>query len=53
MPLPLKGIIDRIERHPEHGEGLRDYKIVAMFSNPEEANPGYELQAAAFYFIYM
>lgn len=52
MPLPLKGIIDRIERHPEHGEGLRDYKFVAGFSNPEERNAGYELQAAAFYFVY-
>jgi len=52
MPLPLKGIIDRIERHPEHGEGLRDYKFVAGFSNPDERNAGYELQAAAFYFVY-
>lgn len=56
MPLPLKGIIDRIERRTlapgSTEEGLRDYKVVAKFSNPEERNPGYELQAAAFYFIF-
>lgn len=52
MPLPLKGIIDRIESHSEHGEGLRDYKFVASFSDPDKRNPGYELQAAAFYFVY-
>ena len=52
MPVPLKGIIDRIERHPVYGEGLRDYKIVGKFCNPEERQPAYEIQAAAFYFIY-
>lgn len=56
MPLPLKGIIDRIERRTlapgSTEEGLRDYKVVAKFSNPDERNPGYELQAAAFYFIF-
>jgi hypothetical protein len=51
MPLPLKGIIDRIERS-ELGEGLRDYKIVASFSDQNERNAGYEMQAAAFYFVY-
>jgi len=52
MPVPLKGIIDRIERDPALGEGLRDYKIVAKFSDLNERNAGYEIQAAAFYFIY-
>lgn len=52
MPLPLKGIIDRIERNQEGEEGLRDYKIVAMFSDPNEKNAAYELQAAAFYYVF-
>lgn len=52
MPLPLKGIIDRIERNEIAEEGLRDYKIVAMFSDPNEKNAAYELQAASFYYVF-
>lgn len=52
MPVPLKGIIDRIERHKVHGKGLRDYKIVAKFSDDTKRNAAYDQQAAAFYFVY-
>jgi hypothetical protein len=52
MPLPIKGVIDRLETHPEHGQGLRDYKFVASFSDQDSRNAGYELQGAAYYFVY-
>lgn len=52
MPVPLKGILDMIAVDSEGREGIVDYKIVTMFSDPVLGSPSYEIQAAVLYFVY-
>lgn len=48
--LPLKGVIDRVDR-TEKGIEIIDYKIVSKYSDPNEAKWDYELQAGAYYVL--
>lgn len=52
MPVPLKGIIDRVVSIPELGEGMTDYKFVWKLSDTSKPEPSYEIQAGVLYFIY-
>lgn len=51
MPVPIKGIIDRVVRRADGKLAVRDYKTCATFSKPDKIDGKKMLQAVVYFFL--